>query len=69
MVEKKSIEQVKYLFDQLDKKAEAFNESNNSCMLIIKESDFLDLVDMTSFQINNLLDIFVDLGAVNNLDI
>ena len=41
---------MKYLSDQLDKEAETSDKFNNSYVLIIKKSDFLDLADMTSFK-------------------
>ena len=39
---------MKYLFDQLNKKIKASGKSNNNYVLIVKELDFLDLVNMTS---------------------
>ena len=49
LIEKRLIEQVKCLFDQLDEEVEASGEFNNSCVLVVKESDFLNLADMISF--------------------
>ena len=51
---------MKYLSDQLNKKAIIINKPNNNHTLIVKELDFLDLTDITPSKINNLLRISMD---------
>ena len=68
LVEKRSLKQAKCLSDQLDKEATAVNKSNNNHILIIKELDFLDLINMISSKINNLLGIPINPDFVISLN-
>ena len=55
---------MKCLSDQLDKKIIIINKPNNNHILIIKKSDFLNLTDIISSKINNLLKTPVDLDSI-----
>ena len=63
-MEKRSLKQAKCLSDQLDEEIITTGELNNTHILIVKESDFLNLIDMIFSKINNLLEIFMDLDFV-----
>ena len=67
-MEKRSLKQAKCLSDQLDEEIITTGELNNTHILIVKESDFLNLIDMIFSKINNLLEIFMNLDSVISLN-